>query len=113
MASEGDVQYFIYTAPLIAKNNIEAIVTETPVPESTAVPNTTLPPREGGNGMDMGDFAMYAIVALFIILVILMIILIVYRSRSENRYRQAQKSRTMTTEVLADAGTNMKMNKKL
>lgn len=91
-AAEGDVQYFTFTAPLIAANDIAAMITSTPVPETTTAPTAELP-IINKPGTDLGDIALYAIVVLGIILVLLIVILFAYRNNSNKRYTSAQNSR--------------------
>ncbi|MEX1376721.1 MAG: D-alanyl-D-alanine carboxypeptidase family protein [Eubacteriales bacterium] len=84
-ASEGEIQYFEYTAPLYAENSIAAIVTTTPTPSVTIEP-TKEPPSGIISNLNLLQIALIAIGVLFVILVILLIILLTNKGGANRRY---------------------------
>ena len=86
-AQEGEVQYFIYTAPLYAANTINEVVTVTPTPAPTPLPTD---PDNGGGGffanLDLWQVALIAIGVLFVILIILLVILAANKGGPNKRY---------------------------
>ncbi|MBN2879260.1 MAG: D-alanyl-D-alanine carboxypeptidase [Clostridia bacterium] len=91
-AQEGEVQYFEYTAPLYAKNTINAIAAPTTQP--TASPAPTKEPTKGLLGvfdLELWQIALGAIGVLFVILVILLIIFATSKGGANRRYNASER----------------------